>query len=299
MDRFQEMKVFAAVVDAGSFVGAAAAIEMSKPAVSRYVQELEARLGVRLLQRTTRRLSLTEEGAVFHARCKELLANVEEAEAEITSRAGEASGLLKVNAPVSFGIIHLAPLWAEFMARHPGVTLDITLSDRVVDLVEERFDVAVRIARLPNSSLVSRQIAVTRMMVCASPAYLKQHGTPKRPEDLSTHTVLAYSLLSAGDHWEFDGPEGRVSVKVTPKLHTNSGDTCRAVALQHRGIIFQPSFLVGDDLRSGALVQLLPQYLSTTLGVYAVYPTRKHLAPKVRLLIDFLIESARRLGWPG
>jgi DNA-binding transcriptional LysR family regulator len=294
MDRFQEMKVFAAVVDAGSFVGAAAAIEMSKPAVSRYVQELEARLGVRLLQRTTRRLSLTEEGAVFHARCKELLANVEEAEAEITSRAGEASGLLKVNAPVSFGIIHLAPLWAEFMARHPGVTLDITLSDRVVDLVEEGFDVAVRIARLPNSSLVSRQIAVTRMMVCASPAYLKQHGTPKRPEDLSTHTVLAYSLLSAGDHWEFDGPEGRVSVKVTPKLHTNSGDTCRAVALQHRGIIFQPSFLVGDDLRSGALVQLLPQYLSTTLGVYAVYPTRKHLAPKVRLLIDFLIESARR-----
>jgi DNA-binding transcriptional LysR family regulator len=299
MDRFQEMKVFAAVVDAGSFVGAAAAIEMSKPAVSRYVQELEARLGVRLLQRTTRRLSLTEEGAVFHARCKELLANVEEAEAEITSRAGEASGLLKVNAPVSFGIIHLAPLWAEFMARHPGVTLDITLSDRVVDLVEEGFDVAVRIARLPNSSLVSRQIAVTRMLVCASPAYLKQHGTPKRPEDLTTHTVLAYSLLSAGDHWEFDGPEGRVSVKVTPKLHTNSGDTCRAVALQHRGIIFQPSFLVGDDLRSGALVQLLPQYLSTTLGVYAVYPTRKHLAPKVRLLIDFLIESARRLGWPG
>ena len=298
MDKFQEMRVFAAVVDAGSFVGASNAIEMSKPAVSRHVQDLEARLGVRLLQRTTRKLSLTEEGAVFYARCKDLLANVDEAEAEITSRIGEASGLLKVNVPVSFGIIHLAPLWAEFMARHPRVRLDVTLSDRVVDLVDEGFDVAVRIARMPNSSLISRKIAATRMIVCATPAYLKKHGTPKHPADLVAHTVLAYSLFSAGDSWAFDGPEGTVTVKVTPQLHTNSGDTCRAAALQHHGIIYQPSFLVGGDLKSGALVQLLPDYQSAELGVYAVYPTRKHLSPKVRLLIDFLIESARKLGWP-
>ena len=298
MDKFQEMRVFAAVVDAGSFVGASNAIEMSKPAVSRHVQDLEARLGVRLLQRTTRKLSLTEEGAVFYARCKDLLANVDEAEAEITSRTGEASGLLKVNVPVSFGIIHLAPLWAEFMARHPRVRLDVTLSDRVVDLVDEGFDVAVRIARMPNSSLISRKIAATRMIVCATPAYLKKHGTPKHPADLVAHTVLAYSLFSAGDSWAFDGPEGTVTVKVTPQLHTNSGDTCRAAALQHHGIIYQPSFLVGGDLKSGALVQLLPDYQSAELGVYAVYPTRKHLSPKVRLLIDFLIESARKLGWP-
>lgn len=299
MDRFQEMRVFAAVVDAGSFVGASDAIEMSKPAVSRHVQDLEARLGVRLLQRTTRKLSLTEEGAVFYARCKDLLANVDEAEAEITSRTGEASGLLKVNAPVSFGIIHLAPLWAEFMARHPKVRLDVTLSDRVVDLVEEGFDVAVRIARMPNSSLISRKIAATRMIVCATPAYLKKHGTPQHPAELAAHTVLAYSLFSAGDNWEFDGPQGKVTVKVTPQLHTNSGDTCRAAALQHQGIIYQPSFLVGGDLTSGALVPLLPGYLSAELGVYAVYPTRKHLSPKVRLLIDFLNESARELGWPS
>jgi DNA-binding transcriptional LysR family regulator len=298
MDKFQEMRVFAAVVDAGSFVGAADAIEMSKPAVSRHVQDLEARLGVRLLQRTTRKLSLTEEGAVFYARCKDLLADVDEAEAEITSRTGEASGLLKVNVPVSFGIIHLAPLWAEFMARHPKVRLDVTLSDRVVDLVEEGFDVAVRIARMPNSSLISRKIAMTRMVVCATPAYLKKHGTPRQPADLAAHTVLAYSLFSAGDLWEFDGPQGKVGVKVTPQLHTNSGDTCRAAALQHQGIIYQPSFLVGADLKSGALVQLLPEYLSAALGIYTVYPTRKHLSPKVRLLIDFLSESARRLGWP-
>jgi DNA-binding transcriptional LysR family regulator len=298
-DRFQEMRVFAAVVDAASFVGASDAIEMSKPAVSRYVRDLEARLGVRLLQRTTRKLSLTEEGAIFHARCKELLASVDEAEAEITSRSGEASGLLKVNAPVSFGIIHLAPLWADFMGRHPKVTLEITLSDRVVDLVEEGFDVAVRIARMPNSSLISRKIAATRMIVCASPDYLKRHGTPVHPADLASHTVIAYSLFSAGDNWEFDGPQGKVSVKVTPRLHTNSGDTCRAVALRHQGIILQPSFLVGADLKSGALVQVLPQYPSSGLGVYAIYPTRTHLSPKVRLLVDFLIESARKLGWPG
>ena len=298
MDRFQEMRVFVAVVDAGSFVGASDAIEMSKPAVSRYVRDLEARLGVRLLQRTTRKLSLTDEGTVFYARCKDVLANVEEAEAEITSRRGEASGLLKVNVPVSFGILHLAPLWAEFMAHHPKVTLEITLSDRVVDLVEEGFDVAVRIARLPNSSLISRKIASTRMVVCASPAYLEKHGTPVRPADLAGHAVLAYSLFSAGDNWEFDGPQGKVMVKVAPRLHTNSGDTCRAAALEHQGIILQPSFLIGDDLKSGALVQLLPEYLSIALGVYAVYPTRKHLSPKVRLLIDYLIESARQRGWP-
>lgn len=299
MDRFLEMRVFAAVVDAGSFVGASDTIEMSKPAVSRYVQDLEARLGVRLLQRTTRKLSLTEEGAVFYARCKDLLDDVEEAEAEITSRSGEASGLLKINAPVSFGITHLAPLWAEFMTRNPKVTLDVTLSDRVVDLVDEGFDVAVRIARMPNSSLISRKLASTRMIVCASAAYVRKHGPIDHPADLADHTVMAYSLFSAGDSWEFEGPQGNIAVKVTPRLHTNSGDTCRAVALQHLGIIFQPSFLVGAELKSGALVQVLAQYLSPVLGIYAVYPTRKHLSPKVRLLIDFLVESSRKLGWPA
>jgi DNA-binding transcriptional LysR family regulator len=299
MDRFLEMRVFAAVVDAGSFVGACDAIEMSKPAVSRYVRDLEARLGVRLLQRTTRKLSLTDEGAVFYARCKDLLANVEAAESEISSRSSEASGLLKVNVPVSFGIIHLAPLWSEFMARHPKVALDVTLSDRLVDLVEEGFDVAVRIARLPSSSLISRKIASTRMILCASPGYLKKHGTPKQPADLANHTVLAYSLLSVGDHWEFEGPHGKVTVKVMPRLHSNSGETCRSVALAHQGIILQPSFLVGDDLKRGALVPLLPDYLAMALGVYAIYPTRQHLSPKVRLLIDFLIESARERGWPA
>lgn len=298
MDRLQQMRVFTAVVDAGSFVAAADATGMSRPAVSRHVAELEARLGVRLLHRTTRRLSLTDEGEIFHARCRELLAEVEEAEAEITSRAGQASGLLKVNVPVSFGVLHLAPLWPSFMSANPAVTLDVTLSDRIVDLVDEGFDLAVRIARLPSSSLISRRLTSTRMILCASRAYLREHGVPDHPSQLVDHTVLAYSLLAMGENWEFDGPDGHVSVKVSPRMRTNSGDTCRAAALQHAGVVLQPSFLVGEDLRSGALVEVLPGYRSAELGVYAVYPSRKHVSPKVRLLIDFLARAFRARPWP-
>ncbi|MCW5652938.1 LysR family transcriptional regulator [Hydrogenophaga sp.] len=294
MDRFQEMSVFSAVVDAGSFVGAADALALSRPVVSRLVADLETRLGVRLLHRTTRRLSLTAEGEVFHARCKELLAGVAEAEAEITSRSGEATGLLKVSAPVSFGLLRLAPLWPGFLARHPRVKLDVVLSDRMVDLVEEGFDLAVRIARLPASSLVSRQLATTRMVVCASPAYLRRHGRPREPADLARHSVVAYSLLSMGDTWSFEGPGGPASVKVEPRLRTNSGDTCRAAALRHAGVIMQPAFLVEDDLRAGTLVALLPDYRCPELGIHAVYPSRKHVSPKVRLLIDHLERSLRQ-----
>jgi len=299
MDRFEQMRVFAAVVDAGSFVGASDALEMSKAAVSRYVAELEARLGVRLLHRTTRKLSLTPEGEVFHARCRELLGNLDDAEAEITSRSGEASGLLRINVPFSFGLLHLAPLWAEFMAQHPRVTLDVTLADRVVDLVEEGFDLAVRIARLPNSSLVSRQITSTRLVLCASPAYLQAHGEPTHPSELAGHAVLAYSLFSMGDQWEFMAPEGTASVKVAPRLRTNSGDTCRVAALRHQGIVLQPSFLVGPDLLAGTLVEVMPAWRSVELGVYAVYPSRKFVSPKVRLMIDFLVNAFKMRAWPA
>jgi DNA-binding transcriptional LysR family regulator len=262
MDRFLEMKTFAAVVDGGSFVQAADALEMSKPAVSRYVADLEQRLGVRLLHRTTRKLSLTEEGRAFYGRCKTVLADVEEAEAEVTAKSVVIHGLIKINVPVSFGLLHLAQLWPDFMSSYPDVLLDVTLADRVVDLVEEGYDMAVRIARLPSSSLVSRKLASTRLILCASPDYLGKHGAPRHPSELSGHTVLSYSLLATGDHWEFDGPKGKVAVTVAPALRTNSGDTCRIAALKNKGVILQPSFLVGDDLRSGALVELMPEYRS-------------------------------------
>jgi len=288
MDKFLEMQSFSAVVDAGSFVKAADALGLSKAAMSRYVGDLEARLGVRLLHRTTRRLSLTEEGEVFYARCKELLAGVQEAEDEISSRSSAASGLLRVSAPLTFGILHLAPLWGEFRRQYPKVELDVTLADRLVDLVDEGYDVAIRIATLPNSTLVSKRLARTRMVLCASPQYLQTHGEPLQPADLAAHAVISYTYWSTRDEWHFEGPQGSVSVKTNPCIHTNSGDTCRAAALAHQGIILQPTFLVGDDLAAGTLIELMPEFHSLEMGIYAVYPTRKHVAPKVRALIDFL-----------
>lgn len=299
MDKFQEMRAFVTVVDMGSFVRAADALELSKTAVSRLVGELEARLGTRLLHRTTRKLSLTPEGELFHERCRQLLTEVAEAEAALTSHAGEAVGRLRLNVPVTFGLLHLAPLWPAFMALHPKVELDVTLADRLVDLVDEGYDAAVRIARLQASSLVSRQLSSTRMVLCASPEYLRRHGTPAQPAELAQHAVITYTLLSTGDRWEFEGPEGPVSVSVSPRMRTNSGDTCCAAALQHQGLVLQPTFLVGPHLSSGALVEVMPQYRSMELGVYAVYPSRKHLTPKVRVLIDFLVESFRMRAWPA
>ncbi|WP_323140560.1 LysR family transcriptional regulator [Massilia phyllosphaerae] len=297
MDKFLEMKVFSAVVDAGSFTGAADALDMSKAAVSRYVGELEERLGLRLLHRTTRKLSTTSEGEIFHTRCRELLDNLDEAEAEITSRSGEASGLLKVNVPVTFGVMHLAPLWPSLLERHPKLALDLTLSDRVVDLVEDGFDLAVRIGQLPASSLITRRLASTRMVLCASPAYLERRGTPLQPGELLQHDIISYSLFSTGEHWSFTGPDGEASVKVVPRVRTNSGDTCRAAALQHQGIILQPTFMVGGDLAAGTLLEVMPDYRSVELGIYAVYPSRKFVSPRIRVAIDFLVDAFAKPAW--
>ncbi|MEZ5538153.1 MAG: LysR family transcriptional regulator [Thiolinea sp.] len=291
MNRFLEMQTFCAVVDAGSFVKAADALDMSKAAVSRHIADLEARLGVRLLHRTTRRLSLTEEGAVFDSRCRELLSGVEEAEAEINSRSDVARGLLRVNIPVTFGILHLAPLWQAFHKIYPQVRLDIELADREVDVIEEGYDLAIRIATLANSSLISKRLASTRIVLCAAPKYLEEHGTPRHPSDLTRHKLISYSYWSGRNIWTFEGPEGPVSVKIYPWMLSNNGDTCRTVALAGQGIILQPTFLVGDDLATGRLVELLPEYRSVELGIYAVYPTRKHVAPKVRALVNFLEEQ--------
>ena len=299
MDKFAEMRAFTAVVEAGSFVRAAELLEVSKAGVSRLVSELETRLGLRLLQRTTRKLSLTAEGEVFFHRCTELLQAIEDAEGEVTARGGEAVGMVRVNVPVSFGMTYLAPLWPLFMELHPHVVLDVTLSDRVVDLVDEACDLAVRIARLPNSTLVSRKLASTRLTLCASPEYLRRHGAPAHPLELSQHTVIAYTLLAMGDQWQFEGEEGPVTVKVKPRMRSNSGDTCCIAAVSGQGLVLEPTFLVGPYLRSGELVEVMPQYRSVDLGVYAVYPTRKYVPPKVRALIEFLAQSLQGNTWPA
>lgn len=293
----QQLSSFLAVVRAGSFVGAADASGLSKAAISRHVAELEAHLGLRLLHRTTRRLSLTEDGQRFHGRAGELVAALDELEAEATSSGVEASGLLRINAPLTFGNLHLAPLWPRFLAANPRVSLDITLNDRVVDLVEEGFDVAIRITGRLDPQLVARRLATTRMVLCASPGYLTAHGTPLHPSELSAHAVFAYSYFATGDDWSFQGPDGAATVRVDPRIHTNSGDTCRAAALEDQGIVLQPDFLVGADLARGTLVELMPQYRSIELGVYAVYATRKHMPMKTRRLIDFLVKEFADSVW--
>jgi DNA-binding transcriptional LysR family regulator len=297
MDRALEMSVFAAVVEAGSFVGAVDALRMSKAAVSRHVDSLEQRLGVRLLQRTTRRLSLTEEGTMFYRRSKEILMALDDAESEITSRTHEPSGLIRVNVPLTFGIMHLASLWAAFMEAHPQVDLDITLNDRVVDLVDEGYDLAVRISTLSDSSLVCRKLAETELLACASPGYLSRHGIPAHPKELTAHRVVAYSHFSGRDEWKFEGPDGEVVVRTRARVYSNNGDTCRAIGLRDGGIILQPSFMIGEDLKRGDLVRILPEYRSVKLGIYAVYPSRKRLPLKVRRLVDFLSDAFLEPSW--
>jgi DNA-binding transcriptional LysR family regulator len=297
MDRSLEMQVFVEVVDIGTFIGAADSLRMSKATVSRHVDTLEQRLGVRLLHRTTRRLSLTQEGRTFHQRAKEILAAMDEAEAEISQKTGQPGGIVRVNMPMSFGILHLAPLWGPFMAQYPQIELDLVLNDRMVDLVDEGYDVAIRISALADSSLVSRKLASTQMLVCASPAYIERHGAPSHPRDLANHAVVAYSNLAARDEWGFAGPDGTASVRTRARVYSSNGDTCRAIALANEGVIYLPSFIVGEDIRAGRLVHLMPEFTATELGIYAVYPTRKQLPQKVRCLVDFLVEAFKNPRW--
>ncbi|AOY91032.1 LysR family transcriptional regulator [Cupriavidus sp. USMAA2-4] len=296
-DRALEMQVFCTVVDKGSFIAAAEPLDMSKAAVSRHVNALEARLGVRLLQRTTRRLSLTEAGRGFYQQAREVLGLMDAAESAVASGAVEPSGVLRLSAPLSFGIQHLAPLWADFLRAHPRIELDISLNDRVVDLVEEGFDMAVRIARLQDSSLIGRRLASTRMRLCAAPSYLARHPPLATPADLAAHPVIAYSHFATRNEWRFTGPEGEVSVQTHSTVRCNNGDTCRAIAIGGGGILLQPSFMLYQDLRRGDLVEILPAYRSVELGIYAVYPSRKHLPPKVRALIGYLAECFVDVAW--
>jgi DNA-binding transcriptional LysR family regulator len=299
MDRFREMESFIAVMEAGSFVGAADQLRVTKAAVSRSVIELEARLGARLLQRTTRRLSLTEAGRAYYGRCKQILAEVEEADSAVGVVSGHPVGRLRINAPFSFGILHLAPLWGPFMERYPDVELEVSLADRMVDVVDEGFDVVVRISRLADSSLVYRRLASTRIVACASPDYLARHGQPERVEDLARHPVIAYTYAAQGDVWHFTTPDGEREVQTRPRMRTNNGDTCREVALAHQGIVLQPDFLVAADLAVGRLVEVLPDCRGPEIGIFAVYPSRKHLSVKVRALVDFLAEAFAQPRWHG
>lgn len=301
MNKLREIDCFIAVAELGSFVRAADSLGISKAAISRTILDLEARLGTRLLQRTTRRQSLTGAGARYLERCKQIVSALDDADQMLTAGNGDPTGLLRIYVPHSFGVLHLANVWPGLMRRYPDLRLDITLSDRVVDIVEEGYDMAVRIAHLPNSSLIHRKIAATRVFVCASPIYLARHGTPQRPEDIKDHAVLGYSYAANKDEWHFNGPDGTVSVNTRTRMHANNGDTCVAAALDGMGITLQPTFMLSQHILSGKLVPLLPDYRSAEMGIYAVYSSRTHLPAKIRATIDYLVEAFSQVRWdePG
>ncbi len=291
MERLDAMAVFARVVEAESFSGAARALGLSKSAVSKQVSRLEDRLSLRLLNRTTRRLSLTEAGAAYYQGCQRVVAAAEAAEQAVTHLAGAPRGRLRVNAPMSFGQRHIGPALPEFMRRYPELAVDLTLNDRIVDLVEEGFDVGVRIAPLADSSLVARHLAPSRSLLSAAPAYLEARGVPRGPEELEDHACLIYSYQASGAAWRLTGPEGGRRLKVSGPLRANNGDALLAAALGGLGVALLPCFICGEDLRAGRLVRLLPGWEGAApSAVSAVYPAARHLSPKVRVFVDFLAE---------
>jgi DNA-binding transcriptional LysR family regulator len=299
MDRLAGIRVFTQVVDSGSFAKAADRLGLSTSAASRQVADLETHLQTRLLNRTTRRVTLTESGRAFYGRAVELLADLEEAEREASSAAAVPRGTIRLTAAVTLGVRHLAPLIAGFLARHPGVAFDVSLSDRVVDLVEEGFDLGVRVGAAGTESLAARKLGETRLLVCASPGYLAAHGTPHVPEDLEGHNCFTYEYVSPREHWRFRDPAGRERVvRVKGNLHSNNGELHAEAAAGGIGIALEPDMILMPYVRDGRLVPLLGEYLSPPLPIYAVYPSRKHLSAKVRVFIDFLVE---RLGesWRG
>jgi DNA-binding transcriptional LysR family regulator len=290
MDRLEAYRVFSQVVEMGSFSKAADHLGLSATAASRHVADLEAHLQTRLLNRTTRRISLTETGRSFYERCVQLLADLDEAEQEASRAAVVPRGTLRLTSAVNFGVRHLAPAIAEFLAAHREVRFDVSLSDRIVDLVEEGFDLGIRIGGAGSEHIVARKFGETRLVPCASPGYLAAHGAPQSPDDLERHNCFTYEYVAPKNLWRFRDPAGgERAVRVRGNLHSNNGDLLAEAAARGAGIVFEPAFIVGPDVRAGRLVPLLQDYVPAPVPIYAVYPSRKHLSAKIRLFVDFLI----------
>ena len=291
MDRLVAIQVFSQVVESGSFAKAAARLGLSTSAASRHVAELESHLQTRLLNRTTRRVSLTESGRAFYERSVQLLADLEEAEQEAARTAVVPRGTIKLTASVNFGVRHIAPAIAAFLAQHREVGFDVSLSDRIVDLVEEGFDLGIRVGVAGSDNIVARKLGETRLVPCASPGYIQAHGAPQAPEELEEHNCFTYEYVTPRNLWRFRDPSGHErAVRVRGNLHSNNGDLLAEAAARGAGIVFEPAFIVGLDVRAGRLVPLLQDFVPLPVPIYAVYPSRKHLSAKVRLFVDFLVE---------
>ncbi len=293
MDKLEAMHCFVKVVALGSFAEAGRTLGLTRSAVSKAVMELEQILGARLLDRTTRRVSATEAGLAYFGSCLDILARVEETEMQVSRLHDEPRGVVKVNAPVSFGVLYLGPAIAEFMALYPDLKVELTLNDRFIDPIEEGVDVTIRIGQLSDSSLIARKLAPARRVLVAAPAYLKDHGAPAVPDDLARHRCLSYGHTTTLQKWPLEHDGAVTSIAINSALCSNNGDILRSAAVAGRGIALLPTFLVGADLKAMRLRKVLAAYAPSTLGIYALYAPNRYLAAKTRVLIDFL---AARLG---
>lgn len=286
MTQIADLEIFARVVTAGSMSAAGRELGLSPAVVSKRLRRLEDRLGTRLLQRTTRQISLTEAGQGFYERVVAILAGIEEAEAFVARRSALARGTLKISAPTSFGRMHIAPHLHRFMSDNPDLTINLVLSDEMVDIVGEGYDLAIRIAELSDSSLVARKLASVQRVLCATPAYLDEHGRPSTLDDMDSHTCLT---MASQDVWRMEGPEGQVTLRPSGPLITNSNDVVRTCVMDGVGIALRSTWDIGEQLKAGELEIVLPEYsASRDVGIFALFPSRRFLPAKVRLFIDFL-----------
>lgn len=291
MDSLTDIAVFVQVVDSGSFTAAADRLGISKSVVSKYVTRLENQLGARLLNRTTRSLSLTEVGRVFYERSRKGLADIEDAQSEVSRMQSEPRGTLRINVPMSFGILHVAPVLPEFLKLYPDITVDVNFDDRKVDVIEEGFDISVRISELPDSSLIAKRLGPCRHTIVAAPEYLERCGTPRKPEALRDHNIISYRYQESALTWHFQTPDSKpTAVTVSGSLIMNSSLAIRAALLEGVGIARIPTFVVGKDIREGRLIPILRDYEILDVTIYLVYPQRRHLSPKVRAFVDFMAE---------
>jgi len=291
MIKTEEIQAFVQIVKASTITAAAEQLDVAKSAVSRRLSELEERLGVELFHRTTRRLVLTESGQAFYARCYQILDDLEEAEHTVSQAHHELSGQLRVAAPLSFGVMHLGPAIIEFQKIHPQLSFDIDFNDRQIDLIQEGFDVGIRIAHLKDSSLIARKIANLSTVVCASPEYIKNHGVPNTPEELINHSCITYSYLDTPNRWSFINKQGeQLTVKVAKLMQANNGSFLTDVAVSGLGIVRQPRFIAYEAIKKGTLIPILQDFSTIGINAYAIYPPTRHLSQRVRYFIDFLVE---------
>ncbi len=289
MNKFSDLEAFTAVVESGTFSAAGERLGIAKSVVSRRISQLEQRLGSQLLHRTTRRLSLSDAGKNFYQRAIQILSDLNEAEQSVAEETSDLRGLLKLAAPLSFGLTHLSNCIFDFLSEHPAIELNMDLNDRNVNLVEEGFDMAVRIGELEDSTLVARRLGTMRQVTCASPSYLQQHGKPEHPDDLQQHIGLQYNNISYKRQWSYKMAKGKTIIAQPQiRIRANNGEALAAAAIAGMGITKGPTFILGSLIKAGKLLTILDEYQSPPMGIYAVYPPGRLLPRRIQVFSDFL-----------